>query len=98
MATKEERKREAEQLGCSKTSGTYRIMRGLLFEFADALDIAHCVRCECPIESVDDMSIEHIEDWHDKPNAKELFFDLGNLAFSHKHCNSDRDWETTGPA
>lgn len=38
-----------------------------------------------PIGTVQDFSIEHKEPWFNV--APELFWDLGNLAFSHLSCN-----------
>lgn len=46
-----------------------------------------CYRCKQPIESDEDLSIDHIEPWEDRENGKELFWDLDNIAFSHKRCN-----------
>ena len=36
------------------------------------------------------FSIEHKETWLDKDKAKELFFDLTNISFSHLSCNIAR--------
>ena len=40
------------------------------------------------LESFSDFSIDHIEPWRNKPNAKELFFDPNNIRLSHLGCNS----------
>ena len=40
------------------------------------------------IKTVEGLSIEHKTPWLDRENAKELFWDLDNIAFSHLSCNS----------
>ena len=45
----------------------------------------------------DNFSIEHIEDWEYSETPIELFFDLDNISFSHKLCNSKaRDKSNNG--
>ena len=47
-----------------------------------------CRRCNKLIESADEFSIDHIRDWLHSDNPKKLFFDLSNIGFSHKRCNT----------
>jgi len=46
-----------------------------------------CYRCGKTIEKVEELSIEHKEPYLFSENAKELFFDLNNITFSHRKCN-----------
>jgi len=46
-----------------------------------------------PIDSVEELSIEHKIPWLN--NSSELFWDLDNIAFSHLICNTraaDKTW------
>jgi hypothetical protein len=47
-----------------------------------------CFRCGKAIQTAEELSLDHKEDWLDKTNAKELFFDLTNVAYSHRRCNT----------
>ena len=64
-----------------------RLTRQLLYNLGDRLDLQWCYHCASKIESVDNMSIEHKEPWLHSGNPVELYFNLGNIAFSHKSCN-----------
>jgi HNH endonuclease len=72
------------QLGMSFGSASYRLMRNILFAFVEKTNQNICYRCGKPM-SAKDFSIEHKEPWlHVSPA---LFWDLENIAFSHKRCN-----------
>jgi hypothetical protein len=55
-----------------------------MFNMAQRLGDDICYRCKQPIESVDVFTIEHKLAWLEQP---ELFWDIGNIAFSHAACN-----------
>lgn len=44
-----------------------------------------CYRCRKVISSSEELSIEHKKPWQNVDTA--LFWDLGNIAFSHLSCN-----------
>jgi len=44
-----------------------------------------CTRCEKEIETVGELSIEHVKPWEGR--SAELFWDMDNIAFSHLKCN-----------
>ena len=50
------------------------------------LKLDECYQCKSLIVESDDMSIEHKKPWLDGDTR--LFWDMGNIAFSHKSCNS----------
>lgn len=46
-----------------------------------------CFRCGEAINSAEELSVDHKEAWMYKKNARDLFLDIDNVAFSHKSCN-----------
>jgi len=46
-----------------------------------------CIRCSKKIETVEELSYDHLQNWLHAENAIELFFDPNNIRFSHKTCN-----------
>ena len=78
--------KKLEQLGLPIGPATHRLRKLLLFHLARALQLNHCHRCRQAIHSPDDLGIDHKEPWLDV--SVERFWDLGNVAFSHKLCNT----------
>jgi len=64
-----------------------RLKKNLLFEFSKRLDMHWCYQCGAEIESCDDFTVEHKTPWLHSEDPKGLFFDIENIAFSHKSCN-----------
>lgn len=56
-----------------------------MFQLIQRLGEDVCFQCGRAIESVDDLSVEHKVPWLHAD--QELFWDLGNIAFSHLRCN-----------
>lgn len=77
--------RIAQQLGMSHGAAAHRLRKLILFNQLKKYEDNVCVRCKKIIESVDDLSIEHIDPWENR--SVELFWDLNNIAFSHNSCN-----------
>jgi len=72
------------QLGLKTAS--YKLNKDILFKFI--IEAGHnCFRCGGTLTR-DNFSIDHKIPWLNKENAVELFFDLDNIAFSHRICNS----------
>lgn len=61
-----------------------------MLEMASRLAMDFCFRCGEQIKSPEDLSVDHKVDWIDSPDPIQTFFDVGNLAFSHRHCNRPR--------
>ena len=78
----------ARQLGMPYGTARNVLNKQLMFTFVQRLGLDTCHQCGKRIESVDNLSVEHKKAWLHEPNAKELFFDLDNIAFSHHKCNS----------
>lgn len=86
-------RRMQQQLGMSVSSASHRLRFDLLFQFVKAAGIV-CYRCGEELTR-DTFSVEHKEAWLNKPNAVELYFDLNNITYSHRACNSgaaDKEW------
>jgi hypothetical protein len=80
----DERKRA--QLGMSPSSAIARLRVLVLFDFLVQLGLEICYRCGERIESAAQVSVEHKTNWLDR--NPQLFWDLDNIAFSHRLCNS----------
>ncbi|MFS0824812.1 hypothetical protein [Bacillus sp. 1P02SD] len=85
-----------EKLGMKKSSAHAKLDPLVLFKLAQDNSMDYCFRClengktkeEARILSFKDCQIDHKEDWDGRINAKELFFDMENIALSHPGCNS----------
>lgn len=77
----------SKQLGMPKSNAEYKlkkhIMLNLLFKTKENI----CYRCNEPIMTIEDLSIDHKKNWINALNAQELFFDMANIGFSHLKCN-----------
>lgn len=81
------RKYERE-LGMKLGTARNVLLRNLMFRLVQDVGRDTCYRCGCKINSVEEFSIDHTEEWRLQENAKELYFDLDKIAFSHLSCNS----------
>jgi|ERR1035437_6971392 hypothetical protein len=68
-------------------TATHRLRKNLLFRLVKQLGMDGCYQCGRPIETVEDLSIEHKKPWQSAPDPVDVFFDLDNIAFSHISCN-----------
>jgi hypothetical protein len=80
--------RKAKLLGKSFGASSGQLRKALLFKFAGQLGLTSCYRCGIEIVNIDDFSMEHKEDWMGSADPVKTFFDLNNIAFSHRSCNS----------
>ena len=76
------------QLGMPFGTAQGRLRKMIMFQLLREFKKNICFQCGKEIETVEELSIEHKVAWLDKENAKELFWDLDNIAFSHLSCNS----------
>lgn len=82
---KHERKNNA--LGMSLGKASYKLKQEIMFDLMKQLNQNQCFRCGFNIERTQDLSIDHKTDWLHSNNSIGLFFDLSNIAFSHRKCN-----------
>lgn len=80
-------KKRAEQLGMPYGTASARLKKLLMFKFAQELGYDNCFNCGQRIETSEELSVEHIEPWEGRENGVEKFWDLDNIAFSHRSCN-----------
>lgn len=78
---------KSRQLGLNASTAQNQLRKLIVFNLVKKCDLDTCYRCGQKIETVEDLSFDHKIDWLYKENAKELFFDVENIAFSHKSCN-----------
>lgn len=81
-------KKKSKQLGMPHGTASNRLRKNILFDLLCELDYNICYRCDQPISTVEDLSIDHTKPWLDSEEPIKLFFDLNNIAFSHFKCNS----------
>lgn len=75
------------QLGMDVGTASSQLKKSILFSAIKKLNQDTCYRCQKKIDTVNELSIDHIVPWIDSPSPKELFFDLDNVTFSHLSCN-----------
>lgn len=63
-----------------------QLKKSLLFHLAQKCNMDIC-RCKEKIDTLDEFSIEHKENWLDSDDPKTFFFDINNISFSHLGCN-----------
>jgi hypothetical protein len=74
------------QLGINPSTASQRLVKDLLFKFVS--DAGHvCHQCGGSLTR-GDFSVEHKTPWLDSDDPVGLFFDLGNVAYSHRSCNA----------
>jgi len=76
-----------KQLGIPYGTASQRLRKSLMFYLAQKCNMNICYQCGKVITSKDELSIEHKVPWLHNENAKELFFSIDNIAFSHIKCN-----------
>lgn len=74
-----------DMLGMPYGTACHQLRQMILFSLAQRLGLTTCFVCERDIESVSDLSIEHKVPWS---SDVDLFWDLNNIAFSHRPCNT----------
>ena len=80
-------RKKYEQLGMPLGTANGKLRKAIIYNMMCRLTNDLCYRCGEPINSPDDMSIEHKEPWLDSDDPVGKFFNLDNIAFSHLNCN-----------
>tara|TARA_R110002051_G_C8683647_1_gene492127 strand:- start:670 stop:1053 length:384 start_codon:yes stop_codon:yes gene_type:complete len=81
------KKIKKDQLGMDPSTASNRLKKELMYNLALRLDMHWCFQCAAKIESSKDLSVEHKTPWLHSEDPVGLFFDIENIAFSHKSCN-----------
>lgn len=75
-----------QQLGMNFSTASHRLHKMVLLDLLQRYGEADCFRCGELIETTENLSIEHKVAWQDVDPA--LFWDLSNITWSHRSCNS----------
>ena len=79
-------KNKTTQLGMSYGKASHLLRKQILFSYIQKAGDDNCFRCGNKILTVQELSLDHKEAWLHKDDS--LFWDPGNIAFSHLSCNS----------
>jgi hypothetical protein len=74
------------QLGMDPGTASNRLVKDILWNYIVKSEEDTCYRCKQKLDR-DNFSIEHIEPWLHSEDPLDLFFNLENIAYSHKSCN-----------
>jgi hypothetical protein len=80
-------KRKDELLGEPHGTANGKLRKSIIFWLVQETGKDICHRCGEKIETIEELSIEHKDNWMSAENPIESFYDLGNIAFSHLGCN-----------
>ncbi len=78
--------RYSHQLDMNFSTASNRLIKDLLFDFVTRAG-ERCFRCKEELTR-DNFSVDHKSPWRNSDNPVELFFDLNNISYSHRSCNS----------
>ncbi len=65
-----------------------RLKKNVFFDLVKKVSLSRCFRCGKFIETAEELSIDHKVDWMGSDIS--LFWDIENIAFSHRKCNKPR--------
>lgn len=77
--------KKTNQLGVNPSTAAHRLRTDILFAFVKEKGCV-CFRCGGELTR-ETFSIDHKVPWLDTEDPRKAFFDLDNIAFSHKSCN-----------
>jgi|TARA_Y100000034_G_scaffold47492_1_gene58482 hypothetical protein len=76
------------ELGMSYAQAQSILRKSIFLDLIKKLGQDQCFHCGKKIEDAKYISIEHKNPWLLSSGPKETFFDIKNIAFSHRACNS----------
>ena len=74
-------------LGENFSTAANKLRKAIMFSLIQELNRDICHRCTLKIDSISELSIEHIESWQSAEYPSKSFYDLKNISFSHLKCN-----------
>ena len=80
--------KKEQQLGMHPSTAYGRLRKNLMFNMVQLLEMDWCFQCGAQIEAKEELSVEHMVPWQNSEDPLGLFFDMANITFSHKDCNS----------
>lgn len=78
-------------LGMPIGTASNRLWRNVLHHLLVTYVENDCHVCKEAILTPEELSLEHKEPWEGRVNGVELFWDLDNIAFSHRNCNKQHN-------
>ena len=81
------RDKDQKQLGMNIAVAQRKLVRMLLFRELVLTERNICFRCKQEIETLKELSLDHIQPWRSQANPVESFFSVDNVAYSHVSCN-----------
>jgi hypothetical protein len=79
--------KKEQQLGMKIGTASHKLRRAVMFSLLVKLNLDICSRCSEKLQE-NNYSMDHVVDWLDSDKPVDLFFDINNISFSHKLCNS----------
>lgn len=89
-------KKRGELLGMKFPTAQRQMMKSVLFELAKKNGSLLCYRCDKPITTTREFSLDHRDSWQKASDPRAAFFDFTNIAFSHLTCNAKAGGEMCG--
>ena len=68
------------------STASNRLKKKILFMLVKRVKMDECYQCKKLIVDHEDLSVEHKKPWLDEDTRR--FWDMGNIAFSHRGCNA----------
>ena len=85
MVSKNSSAIKTAHLGMPYGTAMHKLRKMIVFRMAQRLAEDFCFKCGLKIETVEELSIDHKVAWLHGDTV--LFWDLDNIAFSHRVCN-----------
>jgi hypothetical protein len=82
---KDSNKEKNIQLGMPLGTASARLKKAIMLNLLQKLCQDICYKCGERITTPEELSVDHKVNW--LYNDTELFWDLNNIAFSHRRCN-----------
>lgn len=78
--------KKTKQLGMNPSTASGRLVKDLLWSLIVETSKDSCCKCGS-LMSRETFSIEHVTPWLDSDDPVGLYFDIGNISYSHLSCN-----------
>lgn len=78
--------KKAQQLGIDPGTAQARLRKAIMWDMIVQLKQDSCCKCGEAM-TLDTYSVEHLTPWLNSEDPVGLFYDIGNIGFSHLLCN-----------
>ena len=76
-----------DRLGDKWGTANNTLRKSVMFMLVKKCQMDDCYRCGKKIRQLNDFTVDHKQNWLYATNPAKTFFDVSNIAFSHKGCN-----------